>query len=299
MSRTRSYEFRQLDVFASRPLEGNPLAVFPDAHGLSDAEMQAVAREMNLSETTYIFPQNGAGKAREGARAGTRVRIFTVSEELPFAGHPTLGTAFVLRGESGAQQVTLDLPVGAIPVQFEDPPGQPSFGEMRQRDPEFGTVHDREKVARAAGLSASELDENLPVQTVSTGLAFTIVPVKSLAAIRGMRLDYARATEYLKQTDGRFFYFVCRETVDKEARLHARMIFYKGDDPATGSAAGCACAWMAMHGVAAAGERVLIEQGLEAGRPSRLLVRAERNGGGLHVYVGGNAVEVARGELSL
>jgi trans-2,3-dihydro-3-hydroxyanthranilate isomerase len=195
--------------------------------------------------------------------------------------------------------VTLELPLGAIPVQFEDAPDQPSFGEMRQRDPEFGAVHEREKVAQAAGLPASELDENLPVQTISTGVAFTIVPVKSLTAIRELRFDYAGAAEYLKRSGGKFFYFVCRETVDKEARLHARMIFYNGDDPATGSAAGCACAWMATHGVAAAGERVLIEQGLEAGRPSRLFVRAERDAGGLHVYVGGNAVEIARGELSL
>lgn len=286
-------EFVQLDVFSARPLEGNPLAVFLDGETLADAEMQAIAREMNLSETTFIFPSNGS------SRDSTRVRIFTVSEELPFAGHPTLGTAFVLRGTSGRSQVTLDLPVGKIPVGFEDRPGEPSFGEMRQREPEFGAVHRAEDIARVTGLRISDIDTNLPVQTVSTGLPYTIVPVSSLAAIRGVNLNYSQAAEYLGRTGGRFFYFVCRETVDAKARLHARMIFYNGEDPATGSAAGCACAWMVAHKVAGSGERVLIEQGIEAGRPSRLFVRGEQHAHGIHVHVGGNAVQVARGELCL
>jgi trans-2,3-dihydro-3-hydroxyanthranilate isomerase len=300
MTATRRYQFQQLDVFAAQPLEGNPLAVFTDARGLSDGEMQALAREMNLSETTYIFPANGArSNSTGGEQAGTPVRIFTVKEELPFAGHPTLGTAFVLRGGSGAGQVTLDLPVGKIPVRFEDPAGEPSFGEMRQHDPEFGAVHDRGEVARAVGLAAGDLDSDLPVQTVSTGVPFTVVPVKTLASVRGLHFDYGGAAEYLERSGGRFFYFVCRETEDPRAHLHARMIFYNGDDPATGSAAGCACAWMVAQGVAREGERVLIEQGLEAGRPSRIFVRGQRDESGLHVYVGGNAVLIARGEVLL
>src|SRR5512146_490774 len=291
----RRFRFVQMDVFSARPLEGNPLAVFPDARGLADAEMQALAREMNLSETTFILPR---GLEVERAQ-GTRVRIFTVEEELPFAGHPTLGTAFYLRGISGADQVWLDLKVGKIPVSFTDHRGA-IFGEMRQRDPEFGAVHSPEDIAVLAGLKISDLDPSLPIQTVSTGIAFAIVPVRTLEAIRNLRLDPGRAAQYAARSDSKFFYFVTRETVNHTARLHARMIFYNGEDPATGSAAGCAAAWMAAHQVAESGERALIEQGLECRRPSQIWVTAERaDGKVVNVRVGGNCVEVARGEVFL
>jgi trans-2,3-dihydro-3-hydroxyanthranilate isomerase len=155
-------------------------------------------------------------------------------------------------------------------------------------------------VARALGLTPEDLDPALPVQTVSTGLAFTILPLRSLARLQRLALDQARACAYLARVDGKFFYFVSRETVDPAARLHARMIFYGGEDPATGSAAGCAAAWMVAHGVAKPDERVLIEQGLEMRRPSRLFVRAGRGERGVDsVRVGGHAVEVMRGEVVL
>jgi trans-2,3-dihydro-3-hydroxyanthranilate isomerase len=256
--------------------------------------MQAIAREMNLSETTFIIPRDPTTEKEQGIR----VRIFTVAEELPFAGHPTLGTAFVVRGSSGAPQVTLDLNVGRVPVRFEDSPGKPSFGEMTQADPKFGSVHDREAVARACGLSVQAIDPALPVQTVSTGLPFIIVPLRSLEAIRGLSLDQKRIDEYTEGKDGKFFYFVTRETVNPGARLHARMIFYNGEDPATGSAAGCTAAWMVAHGVAKPDERVLIEQGLEMKRPSRIFVRASKTDNRvINVRVGGNVIEVMRGEL--
>src|SRR5947207_15353678 len=139
----RRFPFAQFDVFSSRPFEGNSLAVFPDGRGLSDQQMQALAREMNLSETTFILPRD---RAIERER-GVRVRIFTVQEELPFAGHSTLGIAFALRGETGAKDVNLDLNVGTIPVRFEDAPGQHPFGEMTQAEPVFGNIHDRKKIA--------------------------------------------------------------------------------------------------------------------------------------------------------
>ena len=194
--------------------------------------------------------------------------------------------------------------VGKVPVRFEDAAGQPAFGEMTQVDPKFGMVHDRAAVGRALGLPVEHFDAELPIQTVSTGLPFIVTPLKSLAVIQDLQLDFKRALEYAANTDGKFFYFVIRETVDKSARLHARMIFYNGEDPATGSAAGCTAAWMAMHGVAQSDERVLIEQGIEMQRPSRIFVRATRkNDGGdnrvVNVRVGGNAIEVMRGELLL
>ncbi len=296
----RRLSMAQWDVFSERALEGNSLAVFFDGRGVSDAEMQLIAKEMNLSETTFILPRD---EETERTR-GVRVRIFTVQEELPFAGHPTLGTAFALRGDSGAKEIVLELNVGKVPVRFEDIAGANAFGEMTQVDPVFGMQHEPESVARATGLSVEDFDAALPIETVSTGLAYTVVPLKSLAVIQNLRVDLNRASEYLEKTGGKFFYFVARATVDPRARLHARMLFYNGEDPATGSAAGCAAAWMVAHGVAAPDERVLIEQGIEMRRPSRIFVRAGlRNQRGdnrvVNVRVAGNAIEVTRGEFFL
>lgn len=300
----RRLSMAQWDVFSSKALEGNSLAVFFDGRGLSDAEMQSIAKEMNLSETTFILPRN----AETERERGVRVRIFTVQEELPFAGHPTLGTAFALRGESETKEITLELNVGSVPVRFEESAGEAAFGEMTQVDPGFGMRHDHEAVARATGLSVEDFDASLPIETVSTGLAYTVVPLKSLAVIQRLRVDLSRASEYLEKTGGKFLYFVARETVDPAARLHARMLFYNGEDPATGSAAGCTAAWMVAHGVADPEERVLIEQGIEMRRPSRIFVRAARRNGHesehrdnrvVNVRVGGNAIEVMRGEVFL
>jgi trans-2,3-dihydro-3-hydroxyanthranilate isomerase len=292
----RHLKMVQVDVFSSQPLEGNPLAVFLDGRGLSDQEMQALAREMNLSETTFIFPRDSATERA----SGIPVRIFTVREELPFAGHPTLGTAFVLRGSTGAREIVLDLKVGKVPVRFEDRNGEPSFGEMTQVDPKFGSTHDREAVSRACGLAPDAMDPSLPIQTVSTGLPQILVPLRSLTAMRTLSLDPKRVAEYVEKSDGQFFYFVSRETVDRSARLHARMLFYNGEDPATGSAGGCAAAWMVAHGVAQPEERVLIEQGIEMNRPSRIFVRAgKKDNRVINVRVGGHAAEIMRGEVFL
>ena len=297
----------QVDVFTDRPLTGNSLAVFLDGRGLSTEQMQALALEMNLSETTFVLP----GDAAAAHTRSVRVRIFTVQEELPFAGHPTLGTAFVLRGQTGAGEIVLDLNAGSVPVRFSQEPGKPVFGEMTQKNPEFGAIHNAADVARLTGLSPADFDECAPIQTVSTGVPFTIVPLRSLRTVQRLRLDLDGASESLARTGGKFFYFVCRETVDPEARLHARMIFYNGDDPATGSAAGCCAAWMVAHGVAASDERVLIEQGLEMHRPSSIFVRATRDLKSkdavghdvghnyvVNVRVGGNCVEVLRCEVA-
>jgi trans-2,3-dihydro-3-hydroxyanthranilate isomerase len=283
-----------MDVFTDRPLEGNQLAIFTDAGGLSTEQMQALARETNLSETTFILPRDVEQERREG----TRVRIFTVHEELPFAGHPTLGTAYFLHRLSGSNEVYLDLKVGKIPVRFQPrADGGRSFGEMRQRDPETGQMHNKEDIARATGLALDEFVPHLPVQTFSTGMPFIIVPVISIAAVRKAG-PWNKMAEYLERSDGKFFYFVTTETADPQAKLHARMPFYSGDDPATGSAAGCCAAWMAMHGVIENGEQAIIEQGLEVHRPSRIYVRAEKSGNKIaNVHVGGYCVEVARGEV--
>jgi trans-2,3-dihydro-3-hydroxyanthranilate isomerase len=290
----RHFPFVQLDVFTSIPLEGNQLAVFPDGRGLTDAEMQAVAREMNLSETTFILPRDAATERDKGVR----VRIFTVTEELPFAGHPTLGTAMVLRGGSGAEKVHLDLNVGQIPVQFTMKDGLP-FGEMVQRDPQFGELHSREDVARAVEISIDEIADDVPIQTVSTGNAFAIVPLKSLAVLTKLAPSWSPMHSYLKKTDAKFFYFVSREAANHEAKLQARMIFYGGEDPATGSAAGPCVAWAVQHGVVPPEQQALIEQGVEMKRKSRIYVTAGKEDYKIvNIRVGGHAVETVRGEVS-
>ena len=300
----RRLPFIQVDVFTSVPLEGNQLAVFTDARGLSDGEMQALAKEMNLSETTFILPRETATERERGVR----VRIFTVDEELPFAGHPTLGTAMVLRNEamrnhsanhSGGDEIALDLNVGRIPVLFTTRDGLP-FGTMTQRDPEFGQKHAREDVARAAGLAVDDIAGDVPIQTVSTGNAFAMVPVQSRAVLQKLAPTWVYMKAYLEKTDAKFFYFVAREAVNPDARLQARMIYYNGEDPATGSAAGPCAAWAVKYGVIPSGEQVLLEQGVEMKRRSRIFLGAERDGDKIvNVRVGGHAVEVVHGEVFL
>jgi trans-2,3-dihydro-3-hydroxyanthranilate isomerase len=295
MTMKRTFPFVQVDVFTATPLEGNQLAVLTDARGLSDTEMQALAREMNLSETTFVFPREAAVERERGVQ----VRIFTVDEELPFAGHPTLGTAYVLRGQSERETIELELKVGKIPVRFSQREGL-LFGEMTQVDPTFGKRHEPEAVAQATGLNLSDIDPSAPIETVSTGNAFAMVPVRNLKVLRRLSLNWRTAEEYLRRTDAKFFYFVCRETEHAEARLQARMFFYNGEDPATGSAAGPCAAWMVRYGIAQPEEQVLIEQGLEMRRPSRIWVRAGKHDDSVvNVRVGGNCAEVLRGEVFL
>jgi trans-2,3-dihydro-3-hydroxyanthranilate isomerase len=293
---TRKFAFVQLDVFTCRPLEGNQLAVFTDARGLSDVEMQKLARETNLCETTFILPREEAIERSEGHK----VRIFTVNDELRFAGHPTLGTAWYLRQQSTEEEVVLDLKIGKIPVRFEQRDGL-LFGEMRQADPQFGATHPHDSIAGVLGIPVSDLDENLPIETVSTGMPFTIVPFRTLAALQKFSIGWNQMAPYLATIGNpAFFYFVCRETIDPNATLHARMIFYNGEDPATGSAAGCCTAWAVKHGVLASETQGLIEQGIETRRPSFLYIRAAMAGDHVtNVRVGGNVVQVINGEVTM
>ena len=296
----RTYEFVQLDVFTQKPLAGNPLAIFP--------EMQALAREMNLSETTFILPRDAAIEAREGKK----VRIFTVEQELPFAGHPTLGTSLYLYALESNQkkpaEITLDLKAGRIPIRFTansdsaeaDRVDGQVFGEMRQCDPEFGSEFPREEIARVIGIAAEEIPSEWPIQSVSTGLTFTIVPFRNRQTLSDLKFSYIQAAEFLKKSGANFFYFLCPERRDGRLEARARMFFYGGEDPATGSAAGCAASWMVQHGIAKSDEQVVIRQGVECRRPSEMHVRATREAGRVtDVRVGGYAVEVLRGNVVL
>jgi trans-2,3-dihydro-3-hydroxyanthranilate isomerase len=299
----RTYEFVQLDVFTKTPLTGNPLAIFADARGLTDAQMQGLAREMNLSETTFILPREPQLEAKEGKR----VRIFTVEEELPFAGHPTLGTGLYLHNTaaSRADEIVLDLNVGKIGVRFSADSNNRSdrvagdvFGEMRQRDPEFGITLSRDDVAGVLRGGAEQIASEWPSQVVSTGLPFAIVPIRDAEALRNLKPDLVKASALLDGTGARFCYFISPER-ESWREVRARGFFYGGEDPATGSAAGCAVSWIVRHGLAKSDEEILIHQGVEARRPSEIVVRATREGEKVtNVRVGGYAVEVLRGNVS-
>jgi len=303
LSAHQAYDYSLVDVFAERPLEGNQLAVFSDARGLSTEEMQSLAHETNLSETTFILPRDEATERERGIQ----VRIFTVAEELRFAGHPTLGTASWLYWNHptlrGAAEITLDLPVGPIPVRFTPPEPEELgvFATMRQNDPVFGNVHDdRAALAAALGLAIDDLDPHLPAQTVSTGMPFCIVPLKSLDVATRLAIPQHAARTYLERSDAKFFYCITRAAAASGADWHARMQFYNGEDPATGSASGCAISWLVRHGLAAGGQTTIIEQGIEMRRPSRIHASAALEDGKVtKVFVGGRTIPVANGRFFL
>jgi trans-2,3-dihydro-3-hydroxyanthranilate isomerase len=301
-----AYDFAQVDVFAENPLQGNALAIFTDARGLTTEEMQSLARETNLSETTFIIPRSPEIERERGVH----VRIFLTTEEIPFAGHPTLGTASWLYCNHpifrGAEQITLDLAVGPIVVRFTPP--QPSdhgvFGTMKQLDPTFDEIRnsseDRIALAAALNLSVNDLDFDLPAQVVSTGLAFCIVPLKSMEVAARLRIPPQAARTYLDRIGARYFYCITRAHPNSGADWHARMQFDTGEDPATGSASGCAIAYLVRHGLVPSGQLIVIEQGIEIIRPSRIHVSASIDKNVVtKVFVGGRTIPVASGRFFL
>jgi len=285
-----------VDVFTERALEGNPLAVVMNTCALNTERMQSIAREFNLSETTFVERRPVAVERGEGVR----VRIFTTQEELNFAGHPTLGTASVLRLQAPdtvqGRTVTLALNVGPVPVRFR---AEGLFGEMTQKDPEFGAELERAEVARLTGLELDDLDQKLPPRTVSTGTAFAIVPLRSDAALARLRVKQEEATEWLRPRGARWFY-VLGPAVGETHAWRARMQFYGGEDPATGSAAGCAISYLVAGGLVAGGETIHLRQGVEMGRPSDMFLSAHMESSKVRdVRVAGSTVLVAKGRLFL
>lgn len=303
-SSQRQLRFAQIDVFSSKKLQGNPLAVFLDARGLSDSEMQDLARETRLEETTFVIPRASAVERENGVK----VRIFTRDEELPFAGHPTLGTAMALRNRlvkdkssESVATIVLDLKVGRVPVEFKTDSSGTVFGEMRQVEPVFGPFHERDTVAAILGVSPSEISDDGAIQTISTGLPFAIVPLKSRRTLQSLSPDFKKMADYLaNQTDLDDFFYITRDTQDPTIDLRTRGLYANGEDPATGSASGCVAAWLVRNGVARSGQVIHIEQGVEIKRPSQIFVRAEKQGDRvLNVRVGGHAVEVMEGMYSV
>lgn len=285
-----------VDVFAEQRFSGNQLAVFLDTGDLPEDVMQQIASEMHFSETTFLG-------SREQHNGGYDVRIFTPAEELPFAGHPTLGTAAVIREfvqETPAELVKLNLKVGQIPVRYDQ---AKQIYRMHQKSPEFGQIIDAERVAQVIDLSPEDIDKDFPVQIVSTGIPFIIAPLTSLGAVKKARLNFGAYPDALRGLETGAILLFAPETEKAENDLHVRVFAeYYGvtEDPATGSANGCLAGYLAKHqyfGSEAIG--IAVEQGFEIGRPSRLFLRTSMESDQIQVHVGGNVIPVARGTLEL
>jgi trans-2,3-dihydro-3-hydroxyanthranilate isomerase len=308
-SRPRRFKFVHIDVFTSKPLLGNPLDVFLDARGMTDAEMLAVTRETYLNEATFVFPRDPATEAKHGIG----VRIFTPDGEIPFAGHPTLGTATVLRNlrlasksstaasAASLAEISLDLKLGRVPVKFSRDSSGHIFAEMRQVAPTFGALHGKDTVAQLHNLVSDDIADDAPIQTVSTGLPFAIVPLKRLASLQSLLINAEKMNAYVAKQEPNFgFYYVTRNAADSDGALRARCVYVGGEDAATGSAAGCTAAWLVRYGAAAPEQPVHIRQGVEMRRTSDIFVRASRDGDKImNVRVGGYAVQTMEGEVIL
>ena len=294
----RTLPFTQVDVFTERPFAGNPLAVFLGADGLTAAQMQAIASEMNLSETTFVMEPRRGGSAR--------VRIFTPAQELPFAGHPSVGTACelvrlgVVAPVEPVTRVVLELDVGLTLVEVEVAGGVPVAATVHQGAPVFGEAVAREEAAAVLCLEPDELDPSLPPMPVGTGLTYTIVPLVSQRALAHVQLDLDLLPAFER---AHAEVYPCAFTGRDDPWVEARGLFpFAGipEDPATGSAAGPLAAYMARFGRLAPGERRVVLQGQHVGRPSRLLVSVGGTPAAVaDVRVGGAVQPVLRGELSL
>ena len=272
------------DVFTDRPLEGNQLAVFTDAREIPEAQLQPLAREMNLSETVFVLPPEQRGHAR--------IRIFTPARELPFAGHPTLGTAFVLGGPLQLTEIALETGAGVVPVALEREGPRIVFGRMAQPLPAVEPYSDPESLLGALGVAESAL----PVELYDNGARFAYVGLRSPDEVAALAPDQGR----LRDLPGNCgFSCFAREGRRWKTRMFAPQ-FGVAEDPATGSAAGPLALHVARHGLIAFGEEIEISQGAEIGRPSTLYARVEGSVDAVErVEVGGSAVIVARGEFRL
>ena len=294
----RTLEFRQVDVFTDRPFAGNPLAVFPDATGLDAGEMQAIAREMNLSETTFVTPAEAGGSAH--------VRIFTPELELPFAGHPSVGTACelvrlgIVAAVTPVTNVVLELGVGPTLVEVEVRDGEPVAATVHQGAPRFFAPAGREAAAAVLGLATSDLHDQLDPMPVGTGLTYTIIPLRDTDALARIALDVVRLRAF-EAAHGEVY--PCAFTGEDDPWIEARGLFpFAGiaEDPATGSAAGPLAAYLARAGLLAPGEVRVVLQGRHIGRPSLLAVSVVGAADAIEdVLVGGPVQPVLQGELSL
>jgi trans-2,3-dihydro-3-hydroxyanthranilate isomerase len=281
-----------VDVFAEEKYAGNQLAVLRYGKDVSSAEMQKVAREMNFSETTFVISD-------QEHNGGYDVRIFTPKEEVPFAGHPTLGTAYVIRKEivrKPVDQVLLNLKVGQIPVSFRSE----GILWMKQKEPTFGEAYDAAKISEVLGIKKQEIDDRFPIEEVSTGLPFIIVPLKKLQNVKRCRVAKDKYFELI-ETGAKGLLVFAPETYDEANNLNVRVFvdcYGIPEDPATGSGNGCLAGYLLKHRYFGTKPvKVRVEQGYEIGRASLLHLTAEVSDGTIAVFVGGKVIPVAKGEL--
>jgi trans-2,3-dihydro-3-hydroxyanthranilate isomerase len=293
------FEFNIVDVFAEQKFGGNQLAVFKNAHSLSTSEMQTIAKEMNYSETTFVSTDK---KRNEGYD----VRIFTPQTELPFAGHPTLGTAYVIQKEiikDAVREVKLNLKIGQIPVTLDSEGHRAGTLWMKQNPPIFGNHYRADRVAEILGLDIDDMEESFPICEVSTGFFCFVVPLKTLAAVEKTSLNLKKFYEFIDQTQAKTILVFTKETLHKKNDLHVRFFaHYLGipEDPATGSANGCLAAYLVKFRYFGTEKiDVRVEQGYGLGRPSLLLLQSEAKAGVINVRVGGRVFMVASGRLFL
>jgi len=285
-------EFQLVDVFARSPRSGNQLAVVLGGEAYSSEAMQEIALEFNFSETTFVL----------GERAGAhRVRIFTPTAEIPFAGHPTLGTAWVLRKLHGGDRIELDLDAGRTPVRFEDT-DDGELGWLTPPPVKLGTTLDRAEGAAVLSLSPDQVSDAFPVQEVSAGIGFLMVPLVGLDALHRIQLDLAVQARLLERGVSAIgVYAFCQGSHTGDADLAVRMQFEAQgvkEDPATGSAAACLGGYALAHGFAADTRiDVRVEQGFEIRRPSLLRIRGAKTDGGPELAIGGACFPFGRGEL--
>jgi trans-2,3-dihydro-3-hydroxyanthranilate isomerase len=284
--------FYIVDVFAEQKYSGNQLAVFRNAADLSTEEMQAIALEMHFSETTFVL----SDEPRDG---GYDVRIFTPGEELPFAGHPTLGTASVIQQEiigQPVEQMVLNLQVGQIPVTFDG-----DILWMKQVAPRFGATLEIDRLAPALNLDESDFDPRFPIEEVSTGLPHIIVSLKTMDALKRANVDQERYFALIENTWAKAIMVFCPGGYDEGQALGVRMFadcFGIAEDPATGSGSGCLAGYLVKHRYFGASEiDVRTGQGYEVNRPSTLYLRATEMKDSIKVHVGGKVVKVAAGEF--
>lgn len=289
--------FYIVDVFAETKYTGNQLAVFTDIGSLSTQEMQQIAKEMNYSETTFIVSES----IKNG---GYDVRIFTPKEELPFAGHPTLGTAYILQQEvirQIAEKIILNLKVGQIPVSLHYLDQDIDLLWMQQKQPVFSQEFAVDTLAKVLSIEPSEIDSKFPIQEVTTGVPFIIVPLKSQATLKRIKVNQDQYFELINNTKAKSILVFCAETYNPENNLSVRVFAdYLGvpEDPATGSANGCLAGYLVHYSYF--GDEAInlrVEQGYEIGRPSLLLLKAEKKGVEIEVFVGGKVIMVAKGEF--
>ncbi len=285
-----------VDVFSEGKYTGNPLAVFKNAGNISDSEMQQIAKEINYSETTFILSDS----KNDG---GYDVRIFTPNEEVPFAGHPTLGTAYIIQNEVLEEPLTeliLNFKGGQIPVSFNN---EEEVLWMKQNEPTFGNILDPNKVSDVLHIDKENIDDRFPIQEVSTGLPVIIVPLKSLEAVKKVRINKEKYFELIEHTDAKAIMVFSPEAYHSENDVNVRdFADYYGipEDAATGSANGCLAAYLVKYQYFKKSEiNIRVEQGYEIERPSLLLLKADEVDGKINVYVGGKVVKIARGEWFL